>query len=63
MNAKSRTIIGLSMGDRISQELASSALRDAVQMQRPVVGLIHNSERARQYASYAYQDLLKENVQ
>lgn len=61
MNVKSRKIIGLSMGDRISQDLASAALKDAVQRQRPPGGLIHHSDRARQYASYAYQALLKEN--
>jgi transposase InsO family protein len=61
MNVKSRKIIGLSMGDRISQDLASAALKDAVQRQKPPEGLIHHSDRARQYASYAYQDLLKEN--
>ncbi len=58
MNVESRKIIGLSMGDKISQELASAALRDAVGRQRPTEGLIHHSDRGRQYASYAYQDLL-----
>jgi transposase InsO family protein len=58
MNVESRKIIGLSMGDKISQELASAALNDAVGRQRPTEGLIHHSDRGRQYASYAYQDLL-----
>jgi putative transposase len=61
MNVKSRKIIGLSMGDRISQVLASAALKDAMQRQRPPEGLIHHSDRGRQYASYAYQALLKDN--
>jgi transposase InsO family protein len=60
MNVKSRKIIGLSMSDRLSQELASTAFRDAVGRQRPPEGLIHHSDRGRQYASYAYQELLKE---
>ncbi len=60
MNVKSRKIIGLSMGERISQDLASAALKDAVQRERPPEGLIHHSDRGRQYASYAYQALLKE---
>jgi transposase InsO family protein len=60
MNVKSRKIIGLSMGNRLTQELASSALKDAVGRQRPLEGLIHHSDRGRQYASYAYQELLKE---
>jgi len=61
MNVKSRKIIGLSMGDRLSQELASTALKDALQTQTPPEGLIHHSDRGRQYASYAYQALLKDN--
>jgi len=60
MNVKSRKIIGLSMSDRLSQELASTALRDAVGRQKPSDGLIHHSDRGRQYASYAYQELLRE---
>jgi transposase InsO family protein len=61
MNVQSRKIIGLSMGERLSQELASAALKDAVRKQKPSEGLIHHSDRGRQYASYAYQGLLKDN--
>ncbi len=60
MNVKSRKIIGLSMSDRLSQELTSVALKAAVGRQSPVKGLIHHSDRGRQYASYAYQDLLRQ---
>jgi putative transposase len=60
MNVKSRKVIGLSMSDKLSQELVSAALRDAVGRQSPTEGLIHHSDRGRQYASYAYQELLKE---
>jgi transposase InsO family protein len=60
MNVKSRKIIGLSMSDKLSQELASAALRDAVGRQSPPEGLIHHSDRGRQYASYAYQELLRQ---
>jgi transposase InsO family protein len=60
MNVKSRKIIGLSMNDKLSQELASAALKDAVGRQSPFEGLIHHSDRGRQYASYAYQALLRE---
>ena len=60
MNVKSRKIIGLSMSDKLSQELASAALRDAAGRQNPSEGLIHHSDRGRQYASYAYQELLRE---
>ncbi len=59
MNVRTRKIIGLAMGERITQELASSAFMDAVGRQGRPEGLIHHSDRGRQYASYAYQDLLK----
>jgi putative transposase len=59
MNVQSRKIIGLSMSDKLSQELASAALRDAVGRQSPSEGLIHHSDRGRQYASYVYQELLR----
>ncbi len=38
MNVKSRKIIGLSMSDKLSQELASVALKDAVGRQSPSKG-------------------------
>jgi putative transposase len=60
MNVQSRKIIGLSMSDRLSQELTSVALKAAVGRQSPDKGLIHHSDRGRQYASYAYQDLLRQ---
>lgn len=60
MNVSSRKIIGLSMNDQLSQELTAAALRQAVSRQKPHEGLIHHSDRGRQYASYVYQDLLKE---
>jgi putative transposase len=59
MHVKSRKIIGLAMGEKITQELASSAFMDAVGRRGRPEGLIHHSDRGRQYASYAYQDLLK----
>jgi transposase InsO family protein len=60
MNVKSRKIIGLSMKRHLSQDITSDALKEAVTRQKPSEGLIHHSDRGRQYASYAYQDLLKE---
>jgi putative transposase len=60
MNVKSRKIIGLCMSDKLSQDLTSAALRDAVGRQSPSEGMIHHSDRGRQYASYAYQELLRE---
>jgi transposase InsO family protein len=59
MNVRSRKIIGLSMSHKLSQELTAAALKDAVSRRKPPEGLIHYSDRGRQYASYDYQDLLK----
>jgi putative transposase len=59
MNVRSRKIIGLSMHDRLNEELTAAALKQAVARQKPVEGLIHHSDRGRQYASYAYQALLR----
>lgn len=47
------------MSNKLSQELVSAALMDAVGRQSPLEGLIHHSDRGRQYASYAYQALLE----
>jgi transposase InsO family protein len=59
MDVRNRKVIGLSMGSRLSQELVSAALKDAVGRQDPPEGLIHHSDRGRQYASYEYQWLLE----
>jgi transposase InsO family protein len=59
MNVRSRRIIGLSMSDQLSQQLTVDTLRQAVSRQKPSEGLIHHSDRGRQYASYVYQDLLR----
>jgi transposase InsO family protein len=61
MNVSSRRIIGLSMRSELSQELTTEALRQAISHQKPEQGLIHHSDRGRQYATYTYQDLLKRN--
>jgi transposase InsO family protein len=59
MDIRSRRIIGLSIKNRLTQELTTDALMQAVKRKRPVKGLIHHSDRGKQYASYAYQKLLK----
>ena len=59
MEVHSRKIIGLSMKDRLTQELTTDALMQAVNRERPSEGLIHHSDRGKQYASYVYQDLLE----
>ena len=59
MSVKFRKIIGLSMKDQLTEELAATALKQAVTREKPSEGLIHHSDRGRQYASYGYQALLR----
>lgn len=59
MSVTSRKIIGLSMNDRLTEEMASTALKQAIVREEPMQGLIHHSDRGRQYASHEYQALLK----
>ena len=47
------------MNERLTEELATTALRQAVAREKPPEGLIHHSDRGRQYASYGYQAVLK----
>jgi transposase InsO family protein len=60
MNVRNRKIIGLSMNGRLTHELPAAALRQAVSRERPSEGLVHHSDRGKQYACYAYQGLLKD---
>jgi len=59
MDVQTRKIIGLSMKNRLTQDLTTDALVQAVKRERPGKGLIHHSDRGKQYASYVYKDLLK----
>jgi putative transposase len=59
MDVYSRKIIGLSIKDRLTQELTTDALKQAIRRQKPCKGLIHHSDRGKQYASYEYRGLLK----
>lgn len=58
MDVRTRRIIGLSMKSRLTQELTTDALMQALKRERPCTGLIHHSDRGRQYGSYVYKDLL-----
>lgn len=55
----SRRVVGWAMGPLITKQLALDALRMAVSLRHPPVGLIHHTDRGSQYASKAYQDALK----
>ena len=62
LDAYSRRIVGWSMSDRMRQDLVLDALRMALGQRRPdgEAGLLHHSDRGSQYASAAFQKLLKE---
>jgi transposase InsO family protein len=51
----SRRIVGWACSDRITRELALSALAMAVQQRRPSQGLLHHSDRGSQYTCADYQ--------
>jgi transposase InsO family protein len=61
MNVQNRKIIGFALRDELSQELVLAALRQAIESSPLEEGLIHHSDRGRQYATYAYQGLLQKH--
>jgi transposase InsO family protein len=58
MDLFSRTIVGWSMAERMTRQLAMDALTLAVKRRNPPRGLLHHSDRGSQYASDDYQALL-----
>ena len=61
LDAYSRMIVGWSMDARMTKNLVLSALRMGLERRRPEDGqLLHHSDRGSQYASEAYQQLLRE---
>lgn len=56
-----RGVIGLAMDERITDELTQSALTQALGRRHPPSGLIHHSDRGKQYASGDYQALLRKH--
>jgi putative transposase len=55
----SRRVIGWAMDKRMAKALVIRALMMAINLRKPPAGLIHHSDRGSQYASHAYQLLLK----
>jgi putative transposase len=55
----SRRVVGWAMDRRLKKALVVRALMMAVNLRSPPPGLIHHSDRGSQYASHAYQRLLK----
>jgi len=58
LDAYSRQVVGLSMSERMTQQLVIDALDMAVGRQNPERGLVAHSDRGSQYASIAYQQRL-----
>ncbi len=56
----SRKVVGWSMSHRMTKDLVLSALEMALLGRRPGADLMHHSDRGSQYASHAFQDLLRE---
>ncbi len=55
----SRRIVGLAMSDRMTTDLVSHALQQALLHRKPPSELIHHSDRGSQYTSADFQALLK----
>jgi transposase InsO family protein len=61
LDTYSRKIVGWSMGERITQQLVIDAMQMALGRRRDRQGeLLHHSDRGSQYASVAFQELLRE---
>ena len=61
LDTYSRKIVGWSMSDRITQQLVIDAMQMALGRRRDRKGkLMHHSDRGSQYASGAFQELLRE---
>jgi putative transposase len=58
MDLFSRRIVGLSMSDRMKDDLVMTALRQALIHRQPDAGLVHHSDRGSQYTSQNFQTLL-----
>jgi putative transposase len=54
----SRRIVGWATSDRLTEQLALSALEQALGQRRPKLGLLHHSDRGSQYSSRAYRQEL-----
>jgi transposase InsO family protein len=54
----SRQVVGWSMSERMTKDLALDALRMAVTKRKPERGLIHHTDRGSQYACGAYRKFL-----
>jgi putative transposase len=56
-----REIVGWSIDSTMTRKLVIDAFNTAINKENPEPGLIFHSDRGVQYASYDYQDLIREN--
>jgi putative transposase len=61
MDLFSRKIVGWAMSERMTSDLAITALKMAIKRRKPHKGLMHHSDRGVQYASNPYRKVLKKN--
>lgn len=59
LDLHSRHIVGWAMAEHLERGLVHDALPMALTQPEPAAGLLHHSDRERQYASAEYQTLLK----
>jgi putative transposase len=52
-------IVGYAMGERLSKNLVSQSLLQALSTRKPEKGLLHHSDRGSQYCSHEYRSLLE----
>lgn len=57
----SRMVVGWSMGERLTSELARQALLHAIEHRAPAEGLLVHSDRGKEYYANDYQVLLKDH--
>ncbi len=60
MDVYSRQIVGWSMGNRLTQDLAIQALQQACWRRKPLPGCIFHADRGSQYAGLEFRNLLKQ---
>ncbi len=56
----SRKVVGWALESHMETELCLTALRQALTTREPPAGLVHHSDRGSQYASHAYQAVLRD---
>ena len=56
-----RCVVGWSMNSTMTRKLVIDAFNSAILKENPEEGFIFHSDRGVQYASYDYQNLLKDN--